>query len=116
MNVMQQFSSNAAAVIIAVIPIVGIVAGAVVVFFYLFWRHRLKVLQIQHNVTNGGGFDLFAFSLLCGLLLGIVGLTLTVFLAIVAGKTYALLGGIIPLACGVALLIFYCLRRQGVRR
>jgi hypothetical protein len=38
---------------------------------------------------------------------------LTVFLAIVTGPTYGLLGGIIPLSMGVGLLAFYIIRRGG---
>jgi len=40
----------AAQIVIAVIPIVGIVMGAVVVFFYLLWRHRQIVRQIQAGI------------------------------------------------------------------
>ncbi|MDE6349372.1 MAG: hypothetical protein K2K67_00005, partial [Treponemataceae bacterium] len=37
----------AAQVIIAIIPIVGIVIGGTVVFFSLLWRHGEKKLQIK---------------------------------------------------------------------
>ena len=106
---MEQISSAAARVIIAIIPIVGIVMGAVVIFFYLLWNHRSRILLIKAGHFNRPGFDLPSFSLLAGLLLGSVGLTLTVFLAIVAGPTYGLLGGLIPLAMGFGLLVYYCI-------
>jgi hypothetical protein len=48
---------------------------------------------------------------LAGLLLGTVGAALTVFLAIVEGPSYGFLGGIIPLAIGVGLLIYYGIKR-----
>jgi hypothetical protein len=112
---MEQISSAAAQVIIALIPLVGIVMGAVVVFFYLFWNYRRRVLLIQAGQYHQpSSFDLHAYSLLAGLLLASVGVALTVFLAIVTGPTYGLLGGIIPLAMGVGLLVFYGItRRQG---
>jgi hypothetical protein len=109
---MPQVSSSAAQVIIAIIPIVGIVMGAVVVFFYLLWNHRRRTLLIKAGHYNRPEFDLLSFSLLAGLLLGSVGLALTVFLAIVTGPTYGLLGGIIPLSMGVGLLIYYGVRRN----
>ena len=84
---MEQISSAAAQVIVAVIPLVGIVMGAVVVFFYLLWNHRRRTLLIKAGHYNRPDFDLLSFSLLTGLLLGSVGLTLTVFLAIVTGPT-----------------------------
>ncbi|MDR0315409.1 MAG: hypothetical protein LBH97_00750 [Treponema sp.] len=104
---MEQISSAAAQVLIAVIPIVGIVMGSVVVFFYLLWYHRRRTLLIKAGHYNRPDFDLLSFSLLAGLLLSSVGITLTVFLAIVTGPTYGLLGGIIPLAMGTGLLAYY---------
>jgi hypothetical protein len=108
---MEQISSTAAQVIIAVIPIVGIVMGSIVVFFYLLWYHRRRTLLIKSGHYSRPDFDLLSFSLLTGLLLGSVGVMLTVFLAIVGGATYGLLGGIIPLAIGIGLLVFYGIKR-----
>ena len=109
---MEQISSVAAKVIITIIPIVGIVMGAIVIFFYLLWDHRRRILLIKAGQYSRPDFDLLSFSLLAGLLLGSVGLTLTVFLAIVTGRTYGLLGGLIPLSMGVGLLAYYCINRR----
>lgn len=106
-------SSAAAQVIIAVIPIVGIVMGCLVAFFYLLWYHRRKVLLIKSGLYEKPEFNLLTFSLLTGLLLGSVGLSLTVFLALAQGFHYGLLGGIIPLSIGIGLLIFYNLKKRG---
>jgi len=104
-------SSTAAQVIIAVIPIVGIVMGSVVIFFYLLWNHRRRVLMIKAGQQNRPAFDLRSFSLLSGLLLSSVGISLTVLLSIIEGVSYGLLGGIIPLSMGVGLLIHYVMIR-----
>ncbi|GHV70712.1 hypothetical protein AGMMS49928_19540 [Spirochaetia bacterium] len=104
---MDQALFPAAQVIIAIIPIVGIVMGAVVVFFYLLWNHKRRTLLIQAGQYRRPEFDLLSFSLLAGLLLGSVGLALTVFLAIALGLNFGLLGGIIPLAIGIGLLVYY---------
>ena len=108
---MEQITSAAAQVLIAIIPIAGIVMGAVVVFFYLLWRHRQRTLLINAGHYDRPVFDLLSFSLLAGLLLGSVGLTLTVFLAVATGPTYGLLGGIIPLSMGIGLLAYYVINR-----
>jgi hypothetical protein len=100
-------ASSAAQVIIAIIPIVGIVLGSVLVFFYLLWNYRHKSLLIKAGQYVPPRFDILSFSLLAGLLLGTVGLTLTIFLAIVQGSAYGLLGGLIPLSIGTGLLIYY---------
>ena len=109
---MDQPPSTAVQVLISLIPIVGIVMGAVVVFFYLLWNHRQKMLLIKTGNYSRPDFDLLSFSLLAGLLLTCVGITLTVFLAIVQGLSYTLLGGIIPLSIGVGLLIYFGMKRR----
>jgi hypothetical protein len=109
---MEQPPSTVAQVIISIIPIVGIVMGAVVVFFYLLWNHRQKTLLIKTGNYTRPDFDLLSFSLLTGLLLTSVGISLTVFLVMVQGLNYVLLGGIIPFSCGVGLLIYFGMKRH----
>jgi hypothetical protein len=100
-------TSTAAQVIISIIPIVGIVMGSVVVFFYLLWHYKQQALLIRAEQYVKPDFNLLSFSLLAGLLLSSVGITLTVFLALVQGADYGLLGGLIPLSMGIGLLIYY---------
>jgi len=107
----EQITSSAAQVIISIIPIVGIVMGSVVVFFYLLWNHKRRILLIKAGQYQRPDFDLLSFSLLAGLLLSTVGLALTIFLAIALGVNFGLLGGIIPLAVGIGLLVYYGIRR-----
>ncbi|MDR2965136.1 MAG: hypothetical protein LBU88_05115 [Treponema sp.] len=104
-----------AQIIISIIPIVGIVMGSVVVFFYLLWTHRRKTLLIKAGQYKKPEFDLYSFSLLSGLLLASVGIALTVLLAIVEGATYGLLGGIIPLSVGGGLLGYHFIKRRDKR-
>jgi len=111
----EQTTSQAAQVIISIIPIVGIVMGSVVVFFYLLWNHKRRTLLIKAGQYKRPDFDLLSFSLLAGLLLTTVGLALTVFLAIALRVNFGLLGGIIPLAIGIGLLTYYGIRRNDRR-
>ena len=108
---MNGVSSAAAQVIISIIPIVGIVMGSVVIFFYLLWNHRRRTLLIKAGQYNKPDFDLYSFSLLSGLLLSTVGVALTVLLSIMEGASYSLLGGIIPLSMGIGLLTYYVIKR-----
>ncbi|MDR2305104.1 MAG: hypothetical protein LBE10_11010 [Treponema sp.] len=112
---MANISSNAAQVVIAIIPIVGIVMSALVVFFYILWSHRRRTLLIKAGHYTRPDFDILVFSLLAGLLLTSVGLTLTIFLIIVAGASYGLLGGLIPLSAGGGLLVFYGIRSHAAK-
>ena len=108
---MGQVPSIAAQILITIIPIVGIVMGSVVAFFYLLWHHKRTVIQIQSGNYERPDFDLLSFCLLAGILLASVGSTLTVFLALLEGFDYGLLGGALPLAIGVGLLAYYGVRR-----
>ena len=108
---MEQTSSSAAHVIVSIIPIVGIVMGSVVVFFYLLWNHKRRTLLIKAGQFGRPAFDLTTFSLLTGLLLSSVGLALTIVLIIALGVNLGLLGGIIPLSAGIGLLAYYRIKR-----
>ena len=103
--------SSTAQVLIAIIPIVGIVMGSVVIFFYLLWNHRQRTLLIKAGQYKKQEFDFHSFSLLSGLLLCAVGIALTVLLVIIEGVSYGLLGGIIPLSVGIGLFAHYMIKR-----
>ena len=94
-------------VIVAIIPIVGITFGAVIVFFYLLWRHHEIKLQIKTGSFVQKNFNFEAFSLLAGLILTGVGSILTAVFGILNGFSYAILGGLIPASIGLCLLAFY---------
>lgn len=102
----------ASQVILAVIPIVGIVMGCVVVFFYLLWAHRERMLMVERGLYEGKSLDLDTFCLLAGILLSAVGVTLSVVFVLIAGFSYSLLGGLIPLALGLGFLGFFALRAR----
>ena len=104
--------SRAAQVIIAIIPIVGIVMGSTVIFFWLLWGHRRKTLMIRQGVKSEINFDIRTFSLLAGLLNLFVGSVLTVFFLVKEGFDYSLLGGLIPLSVGISLMVFYRVCRK----
>ena len=100
-------ASPAAQVIVAIIPIVGIVIGGVVVFFYLLWRHREISLQIKTGHFNPKPFDFRLFSLFTGVLLTGIGFVLSLILYLAQGISYSVLGGLLPLTIGICLIVFY---------
>lgn len=100
-------ATPAAQVIVSVIPIVGIVIGGTVIFFYLLWRHMQIKLLIKSGNYKPVRFDIKLFALLTGILLTGVGIVLTVLIGIIEGFTYPLLGGLVPLIIGICLVIFY---------
>ena len=108
----METASAAAQVLIAIIPIVGIVMGGVVVFFYLLWNHRRKTLMLRQGMKSDINFNIDTFSLLAGLLNLGVGFVLTVFFLAKEGLDYSLLGGLIPLSLGISLIVFHFCHRK----
>ncbi len=108
---METAPTAAAQVLIAIIPIVGIVVGSVVVFFTLLWTHRRRMAMLQRGITPSHSFDFDTFGLLMGMLSTGVGAALSLFFLVKEGFSYSLLGGLIPLSVGISLLVFYRIRR-----
>lgn len=113
---MNETPAAAAQIMITIIPIVGIVMGSVLAFFYLLWYHKRSVLLIQSGRWEPVRFNLRAFCLLAGLLLTGVGVVLTLFFALVAGLAYDLLGGLVPLSIGISLLAYHRATRADAAR
>lgn len=104
---MLQTVTPAAQIIIAVIPIVGIVMGAVVIFFYLLWHHKQIMKQLETGVYRRTNFSIPVFCLLAGALMTGVGIVLSLLFLCVDGLSYPLLGGLIPFSIGIGLLFVY---------
>lgn len=103
----QAITSPAAQVVFSVVPIVGITFGAIIIFFWLLWRHHEIKLQIKNGTYKPAKINFKAFSLLTGLLLTGLGIILSLVFAIIDGFSYSILGGLIPAVIGICLLIFY---------
>ncbi len=104
---MNQIVSPAAQVIVSIIPIVGICFAASIIFFALLWKHHENVMLIQKDSYNPPKIDLRNFSLLLGLCLVGVGIVLSLMFVLLKHLSWGLLGGLIPLAVGVMLLLFH---------
>ena len=98
--------SAAAQVIVSIIPIVGIVMGSVIVFFYLLWDYKFKIFMVEKGFRRENTFNLVTFCLLSGLILFTVGMCLVVFFLVKDGFSYGVLSGLIPLSIGISLLLF----------
>ncbi len=104
---MNQIVSPAAQVIVSIIPIVGICFAASIIFFALLWKHHENVMLIQKDLYNPPKIDLRNFSLLLGLCLVGVGIVLSLMFLLLKHLSWGLLGGLIPLAVGLMLLLFH---------
>ena len=101
-------SSTAAQNLISIVPLLGIIAGAVIFFFYLLWRYKLqKELIKQGTYKSSLGKRVRVTSLLIGFVATLAGIPMTILFIIIDGASYTLLGGLIPLFTGLGLLLFY---------
>jgi hypothetical protein len=107
---MNNVPSAAAQIIVTIIPMVGIVMGSGIAFFYLLWNYKAKRSLIERGIYNRTEFDFDTFSLFAGLVLTGTGTGLMLFFLIKTGFSYGILSGLIPLSCGISLLVFFGIR------
>jgi hypothetical protein len=112
---MQSLPSTAAQIIVTIIPIVGIVMGCVIIFFFMLYNHRQRIIMIEKGIERRA-FDIDTYSLFTGIMLLGVGLCLTLFFVIKEGASYSVLGGIIPLSSGLSLISFFIIRIKTNKR
>lgn len=97
-------------ILIALIPIVGIVSGSIVIFFFFKWYFEYKKFLITSNLYKPLQIkDFRILILLIGILSFATGIPLTIVFLNIFGFSLPLLGGLIPLFVGIGLIIFYIL-------
>jgi len=105
--------SSVAQIILSLVPLAGVIFGWLLLFFFLLWNYKIR----RELIRTGQFVPAFnknfrTFALLLGSVSGAVGLPMTILFLAIEGKSYILLGGLIPLFTGVGLLIFYGLSRK----
>lgn len=97
-------------IIIALIPIVGIIVGGVVILRFFKWYFEYKKFLVESGHYKPLQIkDFRIFILLLGILSISAGIPLTVIFIIVYGVSFASLGGLIPFFIGIGLILFYSL-------
>ena len=70
------------------------------------------MLQIKTNTYIRPAVNIRLFCLLLGIMLTVIGCVLFGLFYFIAGIGYILLGGLIPLALGISLTLFYAITRR----
>lgn len=97
-------------IIISLIPVVGIIAGSIVILLYFKWYFAYKKFLVEKDKDQPISFkDLRVLLLLMGILSIGTGIPISIVFVSIYGITLALLGGLIPIFVGIALIIFYIL-------
>ncbi len=106
----QPQGNDASRIILSLIPVLGIIFGSVLLFFFFLWHYRLRRELIRAGLYKPSTFRNFrVFCLLLGNLALFVGIPMTLLFYALQGLTYAMLGGVIPVGAGIGLLVFYAL-------
>lgn len=105
--------SSAPEILLSLVPLVGIVFGCVLLFFFLLWQYRIR----RELIRSGQHTPMFVanirmLSLLVGLLGIAVGLPMSLLFVAIEGVDYVLLGGLLPLFAGIGCIVFYALTRR----
>lgn len=98
---------NGYKIVLFLVPITGIVFGSVLLGFIFWIWHKQRMEIIKSGLYKPLNFDFKAYSFFLGLLLTFTGLTLSIVFIMVLGQSLAMLGGLIPFAIGLSLLIYY---------
>ncbi len=108
--------SSAPEIILSLVPLLGVVFGCVLLFFFLLWQYRIR----RELIRSGQHQPMFVanirvISLLIGLLGIAAGLPMTLLFILIEGVSYALLGGLLPFFAGIGFLVFYAMTRSQAR-
>jgi hypothetical protein len=95
-----------AQILIAILPLVSVIAVSVLFFFYLLWEYRKARLLIERGlpVPRSRWNERL---LLIGMVAFFVGIGLLAFFLLADGGGEALLGGIMPMAAGAGIIVYY---------
>ncbi len=94
--------------VIALIPVIGILSGSFVIFYFLKWYFEYKKFLINANLYQPFRIKDFRLLILLISILSIAsGIPLTIVFIFVYGISLPVLGGAIPLSIGIGLFVFY---------
>jgi len=108
----MELEMHTAKVVIAFIPIVGILIGGFVLAYFIYWHYKQKLLIIEKGLYREKKFDFAFYSFFAGLVSTGTGFALTLFFIISSGFSSSVLAGLIPLSVGISLILFYVLMHK----
>jgi hypothetical protein len=98
--------TDTAQVLIAILPLASVLVLGVLVFCFMLWDHRKKIIIINKGGTPQPR-NIDDKLLLLGIVAIFTGAGLIVFSAIYSGFTPSLLGGIVPFTAGAGVVTHY---------
>ncbi len=97
---------GSAQVLIALIPLIGVVVFGVLAFFFMLWDHQKQMLLIEKG-ERARPRNFNEKLLLLGIVSFFIGTGLSIFFMLQSGLSDSLLGGIIPVMTGMGIIVYY---------
>ena len=98
----------AAEILLSLVPLLGVVFGTILLFFYFYWSYKQKKELIQQGKYKPRTYEnLRKISFLLGCLSTSIGLPMSLLFLYLEGISYIMLGGLIPFTAGIGFLLFY---------
>ncbi len=107
--VKPEIMSNAAQIILAVVPIIGVLFGAALFFSLFYFYHKQKMLMIEKEIYKPLRLNWNLIFIVSGFIFMLSGVAITVVFIINGSTGYELLGGGVTLGVGVAIILSYIL-------
>lgn len=112
----QTLPSGASQIILAVVPIVGVLFGGFLFFSLFYFYHKQKTLMIEKGIYRPVHFNWSLIFIVTGFIIGMSGMAITVVFLINGATGYELLGGGIPLAIGFSIVLSYFLSHKLLKK
>jgi hypothetical protein len=97
---------GSAQVLIALIPLIGVIVFGVLAFFFMLWDHQKQMLLIERG-ERARPRNFNEKLLLLGIVSFFIGIGLSIFFTLQSGLSDSLLGGIIPVMTGLGIIVYY---------
>jgi len=106
-------SGTAAEVILAIVPMVAIIFGTALLFFFILYNYKLRKERIRLQMPTASTMAHLRFiSLLAGCVAFTAGIPLTLYFVFTDPRHPGILGGLIPLTAGLGLVAFFYLSKN----
>lgn len=99
--------SEASQIILSIVPIIGVLFGSFLFFSLFYFYHKQKMLLIEKGLYKPVRLNWNLIFIVTGFIISFSGAMITLVFIINKNFGYELLGGVIPLGVGLAIILAY---------
>jgi hypothetical protein len=99
--------SEASQIILSLVPLIGVLFGTFLFFSLFYFYHKQKMLMIEQKLYKPIRLNWSLIMVLAGFIIFLAGVAITLVFILNRDFGHELLGGLIPFAVGLAILLTY---------